>query len=63
MIGGQNESDLRPGADELCSIIRDARVCVLPGHGHMAFDTGPDLLASAITEFVGANGSGVGKGS
>lgn len=63
VIGGQNESDLRPGADELCAIIRDARVCVLPGQGHMAFDTALDLLASAITEFVGANASGVGKGS
>jgi pimeloyl-ACP methyl ester carboxylesterase len=54
VIGGQNESALRPGADQLCSLMRDARVRVLPGQGHMAFDTGPDLLASAITAFVEA---------
>jgi pimeloyl-ACP methyl ester carboxylesterase len=53
VIGGQNEAALRPGANQLCSIMRDARVCVLPGQGHMAFDTAPELLASAIRAFVG----------
>ena len=54
VIGGQNESALRPGADQLCSLMGDARVHILPGQGHMAFDTAPDLLASAITTFVEA---------
>jgi pimeloyl-ACP methyl ester carboxylesterase len=48
VIGGQNEASLRPGADRLCSIMRDAQVCVLPGQGHMAFDTAPELLVSLL---------------
>lgn len=55
VIGGQNESTLRPGAEQLRSIMRETRICVLPGQGHMAFDTAPDMLASAITDFVGAD--------
>jgi pimeloyl-ACP methyl ester carboxylesterase len=62
VIGGQNESALRPGADELCSIMSDAQVAILPGQGHMAFDTAPDLLASTITAFLAATARG-GKGS
>jgi pimeloyl-ACP methyl ester carboxylesterase len=58
VIGGQNESALRPGADELCSIMSDARVAILPGQGHMAFDTAPDLLASTISEFLSATTRG-----
>lgn len=53
VIGGLNEATLRPGADQLCSIMRDALIRVLPGQGHMAFDTAPGLLASAMTAFVG----------
>jgi pimeloyl-ACP methyl ester carboxylesterase len=53
VIGGQNEATLRPGADRLCSVLRDARTHVLPGQGHMAFDTAPEMLAAAITAFVG----------
>lgn len=60
VIGGQNESALRHGADQLCSHLRDARVHVLAGQGHMAFDTAPDLLATAITAFVEATTPSVG---
>jgi pimeloyl-ACP methyl ester carboxylesterase len=60
VIGGQNESALRHGADQLCSHLRDARVHVLVGQGHMAFDTAPDLLACAITAFVEATTPRVG---
>ncbi|WP_183164487.1 alpha/beta fold hydrolase [Arthrobacter oryzae] len=61
VIGGQNEPALRPGADQLCSYLPDARVHVLVGQGHMAFDTAPDLLAAAITAFVEATTPGVGR--
>jgi pimeloyl-ACP methyl ester carboxylesterase len=54
VIGSQNESALRPGADQLSSLMPDARVHILPGQGHMAFDTAPNLLAAAITTFVEA---------
>lgn len=60
VIGSLNESALRPGADQLCSHLRDARVHVLTGQGHMAFDTAPDLLAAAITAFVGSTTPSVG---
>lgn len=52
MIGGENEAALRPGAERLCALINDARIHLLLGQGHMAFDTAPDILASAITTFV-----------
>jgi pimeloyl-ACP methyl ester carboxylesterase len=51
VIGQQNEPALRPMVDRLCSIVRDGRVAVLPGQGHMAFDTAPDLLTAAINKF------------
>jgi pimeloyl-ACP methyl ester carboxylesterase len=60
VIGGQNESALRPGADQLCSHLRDAQVHVLVDQGHMAFDTAPGLLASAITAFVESTTPSVG---
>lgn len=52
VIGGLNEAALRPGAEQLCSLMRDARITILPGQGHMAFDTAPDLLVSVITTFA-----------
>jgi pimeloyl-ACP methyl ester carboxylesterase len=61
VIGSQNESALRPGVDRLCPHLRDARVHVLLGQGHMAFDTAPDLLATGITAFVEATTPRVGR--
>jgi pimeloyl-ACP methyl ester carboxylesterase len=60
VVGGQNETVLRPGADQLCTHLRDARIHVLAGQGHMAFDTAPELLATAITAFVEATAPTVG---
>jgi pimeloyl-ACP methyl ester carboxylesterase len=51
LIGGQNEDRLLPQATELCSLLRDGRIAVLPGQGHMAMDTAPEILADAITSF------------
>ena len=48
---------LRPGADQLSSLMPDARVHILPGRKHMAFDTAPNLLAAAITTFAEATGA------
>jgi pimeloyl-ACP methyl ester carboxylesterase len=60
VIGSLNESALRPGADQLRSHLRDGRVHVLTGQGHMAFDTAPDLLAAAIRTFVESTTPSVG---
>jgi pimeloyl-ACP methyl ester carboxylesterase len=60
VVGGQNETALRPGADQLCTHLRDPRIHVLAGQGHMAFDTAPELLATAITAFVEATAPTVG---
>jgi pimeloyl-ACP methyl ester carboxylesterase len=60
VIGSQNESTLRPAADQLSSLMPDASLHVLPGQGHMAFDTAPELLASAITTFLEATSSAAG---
>ncbi|MDK1476124.1 alpha/beta hydrolase [Streptomyces sp. 549] len=52
LIGGQNEESLRPQARELCSLLQHGRIGVLPGQGHMAMDTAPELLTDTITSFM-----------
>jgi hypothetical protein len=41
-----------PQASQLCSFVQNGRIAVLPGQGHMAMDTAPEMLAAAITTFI-----------
>jgi pimeloyl-ACP methyl ester carboxylesterase len=52
LIGGQNKERLLPQANQPCSCLRSGRIGVLPGQGHMAMDTAPEMLADAIISFV-----------
>jgi pimeloyl-ACP methyl ester carboxylesterase len=52
LIGEQNQDRLMPQARQLCSFVQNGRIAVLPGQGHMAMDTAPEMLAAAITTFI-----------
>ena len=52
LVGGQNEDRLLPQAKQLCSFLNNGRLAVLPGQGHMAMDTAPELLAETIISFI-----------
>jgi pimeloyl-ACP methyl ester carboxylesterase len=52
LVGGQNEARLLSQAQQLCSLLPNGRVAVLPGQGHMAMDIAPEMLADAITSFI-----------
>lgn len=54
LIGEQNEEGLRPQAEQMCSMLQHGRITVLPGQGHMAMDTAPELLEETITSFMAA---------
>jgi pimeloyl-ACP methyl ester carboxylesterase len=56
VIGEENDERLRPEVEELQAILKDARITVLPGQGHIAMDTAPEALAHAIVAFVEATG-------
>ena len=38
---------------ELTAALPESRVAVLPGQGHLAVDSAPELLARALTDFFG----------
>jgi pimeloyl-ACP methyl ester carboxylesterase len=38
---------------ELTAALSESKVAVLPGQGHLAVDSAPELLARALTEFLG----------
>jgi pimeloyl-ACP methyl ester carboxylesterase len=38
---------------ELTAALPESKVAVLPGQGHLAVDSAPELLARALTEFLG----------
>jgi pimeloyl-ACP methyl ester carboxylesterase len=61
LIGGQNQDRLVPQARQLCTFVRHARIAVLPGQGHMAMDTAPEMLAAAITTFIDSTPRSVGR--
>lgn len=52
LIGGQNEQLLRQDAEEMCSVLKDGRIAVLPDQGHMAIDTAPEMLAETVVSFI-----------
>ncbi len=52
VIGEQNEVRLAPQANQLRSCIQSAQIAVLPGQGHLAMDTAPEMLADVIISFI-----------
>lgn len=52
LVGELSGDELREVADRIVSAVPDGRTRTLPGQGHGAMFTAPDLLASAVEEFV-----------
>lgn len=51
LAGSDSPPDLRDATDQAVAAIRDARVQVLDGHGHMAHKTDPALVTDLIEGF------------
>ena len=52
LLGGASGPELRHVVDELADALPDARFVTLPGQGHGAMFSAPELLASEIRRFV-----------
>ena len=57
LVGGESNPELRKATDRIVAALPDARTRVLPGQGHGAMFTGPDLLASEVERFLQATGA------
>jgi pimeloyl-ACP methyl ester carboxylesterase len=57
VVGERDVPRLRETAEELASGIRDARLLVLPGVGHMANMEAPETFNAAVLEFLARVGS------
>ena len=53
LLGETSGGELREVLDELVEALPEARVVALPGQGHGAMFSAPELLASEIRRFVG----------
>ena len=54
IVGGQTEARRREMFEGVARLLPRSRVTVLPGQRHAAHQTAPELLASALREFLGA---------
>jgi pimeloyl-ACP methyl ester carboxylesterase len=52
LVGGQTEATRREMVLALANVIPDSRIHELPGQGHAAHQTAPELFADALTEFL-----------
>jgi pimeloyl-ACP methyl ester carboxylesterase len=52
IVGEQSEPRRRAMFEQLAGLFNDARVCVLPGQRHAAHQTAPQLLATALRDFL-----------
>ena len=51
-VGGDSEPYFRVGADALAALLPRVTVLTLPGQGHGAFWTAPDVVAEQIRGFL-----------
>lgn len=52
LVGGQTEGRRREMFLRLSTILPRSQICELPGQGHAAHQTAPELLAEALTAFL-----------
>lgn len=52
LLGGESPAWAREGTERIRAALPDARVVVLPGQGHMAHVTAPELVAAEILRFL-----------
>jgi pimeloyl-ACP methyl ester carboxylesterase len=54
MLGSQSPEWAHQGIEVARSVLLDARITVLPGQGHLAITTAPELFASEVVRFLQA---------
>ena len=52
LSGGDSPAPLRRAAEAVNEALPDARIVVMPGHGHAAMDTGTELFTTEVLRFV-----------
>ncbi|HEV3400948.1 MAG TPA: alpha/beta hydrolase [Acidimicrobiales bacterium] len=57
LVGSESGPELREATDRVVAALPDARTRVLPGQGHGAMFTAPDLLASEVERFLRPTGA------
>ena len=54
LLGGESPDWARAGTESIRDALPDARIAVLPGEGHAAIMTAPELVADEVTRFLAA---------
>jgi pimeloyl-ACP methyl ester carboxylesterase len=54
VLGGESPAWARQGTELAGALLLDARVAVLPGQGHLAIVTAPELFATEVVRFLQA---------
>ncbi len=52
LLGGASPDGVRAAVEQLHKTIKGATIAVLPGQGHVAMDTGPQLFLDAVLGFL-----------
>ncbi|HEX2024350.1 MAG TPA: alpha/beta hydrolase [Acidimicrobiales bacterium] len=53
LVGGESGPEVREATERIVAALPDARTRILPGQGHGAMFTAPDLLAWEVERFLG----------
>ena len=54
LLGGESPPAFRQAIDMLGAILSTSRIVVMPGQGHVAMDTAPELFLGEVTRFLGS---------
>jgi pimeloyl-ACP methyl ester carboxylesterase len=52
LLGGESPDWAREGTEQISDALPDARIAVLPGEGHAAIMTAPELVAGEVRRFL-----------
>jgi pimeloyl-ACP methyl ester carboxylesterase len=52
LVGGENLAWLQPSIDRLSALIPKLHVAVMPGQGHIAMNTAPEVFCAEVTAFL-----------
>ncbi len=52
LLGGASPEGIKTAVEQLHQTIKGSTIAVLPGQGHVAMDTGPQLFLDAVLDFL-----------